>query len=513
MASILDASPTASHRTRRDQRLTMVAVSLALFVIFLDNTIVNVALPTIQRDLTTTPDVLEWVVNAYVVTFAGLVVAAGRLGDRFGRRRLFLAGLGVFATASAAGALATTSTVLIGARSMQGVGAAMLAPLSLSLLVDAFPRRSLPAAVGMWAGVSGLGLAVGPLVGGLLAEHAGWHSVFWVNVPIAAIAAAVTWQGVPAYRPSRALPVNMLGAFTASAALLSIVAGLSRTVRHPWSDPLTVALLATGICLVAAFAVVQRRTQQPLLPRSATADRRTLAASLVIALASFSLFGTLWYLTLYLQNIARYDAIAAGVRTLPLTISTLFIAPIAGKVAARRGPVPVLAAGLFLAMVAFVALTQLTTTTGYPFLAGALLTLGTGLALVLPTAVAVTLDGVNPDNAGVTAGLTTMARQLGGALGLAVLVSVGSHSATAAVEHALPGQAGVAELAAGGEVTAVGHLGGSASEVVAVGAFLHGMHLVMWLAAAAAALASTALVPLGRDRTAAKTEQDADRHD
>src|SRR4249920_3779773 len=196
---------------RRTRVLTLAAASLALFVIFLDNTIVNVALPAIQRDLSSAPDRLEWVVSAYVVAFAGLVLLGGRLGDRFGRRRMFVTGLLVFAAGSVGGAVAGTDILLAGARAVQGVGAALLAPLSLSLLTQAFPRDKLAAAIGLWAGVSGLGLAVGPLIGGLLVEHAGWHAVFWVNLPFAVAAAGLAVRGVQESRDLSRAPVDAAG--------------------------------------------------------------------------------------------------------------------------------------------------------------------------------------------------------------------------------------------------------------------------------------------------------------
>src|SRR3954468_8446331 len=404
---------------RRGRVLTLTAACLALFVIFLDNTIVNVALPSIQRDLSATPDALESVVSAYVVAFAGLVLLGGTLGDRFGRRRLFIAGLLLFTAASAVGALASTAAVLTAARAGQGVGAALLAPLSLSLLAQAFPRDKLPAAIGVWAGVSGLGLAIGPLVGGLLVEHAGWHAVFWVNVPIAA-AAAIAAAGATASRNTARAAIDVPGAALATTGLVATVAGLTRAVRHPWTDPTVLALLVIGALLLVGFAARQRTASAPLIPTETLHDRRFRAAATVVALASFTLLGSIWFLTLYLQNVAGYGAVAAGVRTLPLTVTTLIVAPIAGKIATRRGPVPVLAVGLVVTGAAFAALAQVDTGTGYGYLAAALLTLGAGLALVLPTAVAVMLDGVAPDQAGVAGGLATMARQAGGALGLAV---------------------------------------------------------------------------------------------
>jgi len=486
---------------RRGRVLTLTAACLALFVIFLDNTIVNVALPSIQRDLSAAPDALEWVVSAYVVSFAGLVLLGGTLGDRFGRRRMFIIGLLVFAAASAVGALASTATVLSAARAGQGIGAALLAPLSLSLLAHAFPRDKLPAAIGVWAGVSGLGLAIGPLVGGLLVEHTGWHAVFWVNVPIAA-AAAIAALGATESRNTAPGTIDVAGAVLATTGLVATVAGLTRAVRHPWTDPTILALLALGALLLLGFAARQRHAPAPLIPPQILHDQRFRAAATVVAVASFTLLGSIWFLTLYLQNIAGYGAVAAGVRTLPLTVTTLIVAPIAGKIATRRGPLPVLAVGLAVSSAAFAALAQVNTDTGYGYLAAALLVLGAGLALVLPTAVAAMLDGVAPDRVGVAAGLATTSRQAGGALGLAVLATVGGRLAVTNFHQLLPAPPELDDLVSGGRVQLIGRLAGQSAQAAATAGFLHGFSIVMWSAAAVTVLALTAALRIGRDQRA-----------
>src|SRR3954454_19666902 len=237
---------------RRGRALTLTAACLALFVIFLDNTIVNVALPSIQRDLSATPDALEWVVSAYVVAFAGLVLLGGTLGDRFGRRRLFIAGLLLFAAASAVGALASTAAVLTAARAGQGVGAALLAPLSLSLLAQAFPRDKLPTAIGVWAGVSGLGLAIGPLVGGLLVEHSGWQAIFWLNVPLCLLAFGLARLGVPQDQ-GRTDRLDLAGSALVTGGLVAGVAGLVNALHHAWTSALTLGLLTASAVLLTAF--------------------------------------------------------------------------------------------------------------------------------------------------------------------------------------------------------------------------------------------------------------------
>ena len=503
-ASSVADRPAATHRARA---LTLAAACLALFAIFLDNTIVNVAIPAIQRDLGSAPDQLEWTVNAYVVTFAGLVLLGGKLGDRFGRRRMFVAGLLLFAAGSAAGGLSASSAMLIGSRAVQGAGAALLAPLSLSLLAQVYRRRELPLVIGVWTGVSGLGLAIGPLAGGLLVEHSGWHAVFWVNVPIAVLAAALTLAGVPESADTSDTRIDLPGAALVTTGLVCTVAGFARAVSHPWTDSRTLALLIAGAMLLAGFARQQMRSASPLIPVGWLRDRQILVSVSTLILASFALFGTIFLVSLYLQDIRGYSAVQAGVRMLPLTLTTLFVAPTAGKIAARWGSTGVLLAGLTLTGLATASLTQLGVHSGYGWFGIRLAVLGTGLALALPIVVAMLINRVPADRVGVGSGLVTTSRQFGGALGLAVLASIGSRVAGDAFEHRTT-LASLRSLAAGGQIDDVRRLAGAPAAAAATQSFLDGFTAVMWLATAAVAvglLVAVALTQAGR-RVAAPAE-------
>ena len=490
-----DASTAVA--SRRVRALTLTAACLALFAIFLDNTIVNVAVPAIQRDLGSAPDQLEWTVNAYVVAFAGLVLLGGKLGDRLGRRKMFVAGLLLFAAGSAAGGLSASSAMLIGSRAVQGAGAALLAPLSLSLLAQVFHRRELPMVIGIWTGVSGLGLAIGPLAGGLLVEHSGWHAVFWVNVPIALLAAAMTLAGVPESADTSNQRIDVPGATLVTAGLILVVAGFARAVRHPWTDSWTLMLLSAGAALLAGFAWQQMRTASPLIPVGWLRDRQILVSVTTLALASFALFGTIFLVSLYLQDIRGYSAVQAGVRMLPLTLTTLFVAPATGKIAARWGSAGVLLAGLTLTGVATGSLTQLGVHSGYGWFGVRLAVLGTGLALALPIVVALLIKRVPAERVGVGSGLVTMSRQFGGALGLAVLASVGSRVAADTFERrtALPS---LRSLVAGGQIADVRRLAGIPAATTATQSFLYGFTVAMWFATAAVVAGLLIAVALAR---------------
>lgn len=479
-----------SPRSSSTQGMTLLAASLALFLVFLDNTIVNVALPTIQHELAAGPDALEWTVSAYVVAFAALILFGGALGDRYGHRRMFSVGLLSFGAGSVASALADSGEMLIAGRATQGIGAALLAPLSLALLARAFPREQLPKAIGVWAGVSGLGLAVGPLVGGALVDHVGWQAIFWINVPIVGAALAITALGVNSERTRRPGKLDVPGAVLATAGLALLVAGLIRTTVHSWDEQWTVLLVATGIVTLVGFLLRQRLAQSPLLPLSLLRDREFAGASSVLALAMFALFGTLWFVTLYLQNVRGYTAIAAGVRTLPLTLMTLLVAPVAGKRMPQLGARRLATTGLTLAAAGLVVATRLTPSSSYWLLAAALALVGAGLALALPVAAAVAVSRTEAERLGTATGIATSARQLGGAIGLAVLAPLGAH--VTASRFGTDTQPQLLQLVKGGQTAAIGALVGPHAQTAAAAAFTAGMTRALWIAAAA--LAAAALV-------------------
>lgn len=496
-----DAAPPSE----REQRLTLLAMCFALFMIMLDNTIVNVALPTIQRDLGATPEGLEWVISGYVVSFASLIILGGKLGDRYGRRRIFLVGLGVFSLASAACALSATQEQLVGFRVLQGVGAAMLNPLSLSILVATFPPRKLPAAIGVWAGISGLGLAVGPLLGGLLTEHFSWSAVFWVNVPIGAVAAWVALRVVRESSDPTSSSLDVPGALLITGALFSLVWALIETNTHAFGSAYTLSFLTLGIVMLGGFIARESTAADPMIPLGFFARRRFSAPIAVMLLTGFVLFGTVYYMTLYFQNVKGLGALDAGLRTLPLTLMILVVAPTVGRINQRVGPRWVVTLGMTLVAGGMLGLTQLDVGSGYGAVWPFFVLVGTGIAMIMPTLSAAAMGAVEAAKSGVASGVLNTARQIGGALGIAVLGAVAAPRITdswlgAAAQLPAPVAAradGLTELVVGGQGRVVGRIGGMGAQDAALEAFMSGMHAALYttfgLTVAAAVLAVTGL--------------------
>ena len=464
---------------------TLAAMCFALFMIMLDNTVVNVALPSIQHDLKTTPENLEWTINAYFLSFAALILLGGKLGDRFGRKKIFLVGLAIFTLSSADCALATSDTGLISARVVQGIGAALMNPLSLSIIVDAFPRHQIPTAIGIWAGISGLGLAVGPLLGGFLVEHVSWSAVFWINVPIGVIAAAATLWAVHESRDPNARRFDIVGTILITGGLFSLVWALIRTNSHSWSSGQTLGFLAAAVVLIAAFIVWESRNADPMIPLSFFRRKSFDVAISSVALVGFAMFGIIYFLTLYMQNVRGYSALESGVRTLPMTVMVMLIAPIAGKVSVRTGPRPLMVGGMLVMALGLASLTRLSLDASYwTVIFPSFVFVGAGVSLSMPTTTGVAMGSVDPARAGIASGVVNASRQVGGALGVAVL---GSIAATVASSHwantapaGLNGAAGKLDpLVVGGQAEQIGRIAGSEASVAASQAFIDGVTTAM----------------------------------
>lgn len=403
---------------------TLAIVSVALFMTSLDNLVVGVALPSIRRDLGGSLESLEWTVNAYTLSFAVLLITGAALGDRFGRRRMFTIGLGLFTVSSALAALAPSVDALVAARALQGAGAAMVTPLTLTLLAEAFPGERRGLALGVWAGVSGLGVALGPFVGGAVVEGISWHWIFWLNVPIGLAAVPLGARYLSeSFGPASRLDLPGLG--LVATGLFGLTFGIVRGQPLGWTSATVLGSLTAGVVLLAAFLLWERRAPAPMLPLRFFRARGFSATSGVAFTMFFGVFGSIFLLSQFFQSVQGYGPFEAGLRTLPWTGMPMIVAPIAGALSDRIGSRPLMAAGLALQAGAITWLSQVSTVdVAYsslliPFVMG-----GTGMALVFAPSANATLAAVRPEEAGQASGATNAIRELGGVMGVAVLASV-----------------------------------------------------------------------------------------
>jgi EmrB/QacA subfamily drug resistance transporter len=482
-----------AHPNPNRKWYTLAAMCFALFMIMLDNTVVNVALPSIQRSLHTDQESLEWTINAYVLTFAALILLGGKLGDRFGRKKIFLVGLAIFTISSAACALATTDNQLIIFRAIQGSGGALMNPLSLSIIVSAFPRKQVATAIGIWAGISSLGLALGPLLGGFLVDQVDWSAVFWINVPIGVVAAVVTVFAVDESRDPKATTLDIPGTVLVTAGLFALVYGLIETNTHAWLSAFTLGWLAAALVLLVGFVIWESRIENPMVPLGFFTKRSFDASAIVISFVGFSLFGIIFFLTLYFQNVRGYSAQGAGALTLPLTCMTMVVAPLAGRLNPKVGPRVLMTTGMLLTSGSLFTLSQIGVHTSYAtVIAPAYVAMGIGIAMTMPTTTATAMGSVSPDKAGIASGVVNASRQVGGALGIAVLGTVGASFATSrwnTFVHTAP--AGAQEktkqltgLVVGGQSRTIGRLAGPKAQDAAAQAFVHGLNSAMYVGAA-----------------------------
>ena len=406
---------------------TFAITSIALFMTTLDNLVVTTALPTMQRDLHASISGLEWTVNAYTLTFAVLLMLGAALGDRLGRKRVFLVGLGIFTLGSAAAAMSPSIEWLIGARALQGVGGAIVTPLTLTILSDAVPPERRGLALGLWGGVSGLGVALGPLVGGAVVQGLSWQWIFWLNVPIGLAAIPLGLSRLrESHGPAARLDVTGVGLITASA--LGLVWGLVRANSRGWTSPEIVASLIAGVVLLVVFVAWERRAREPMLPMRFFRNRAFAAANAASLLMFFGMFGSIFLLTQYLQNVQGNSPLEAGLRMLPWTGMPMIVAPIAGAVTDRIGGRPLLIAGLALQATALAWLAAITAPdVAYIDLVPPFAIAGVGMALFFAPVATVVLGAVSPREAGKASGANNAIRELGGVFGVAVLASIFTH--------------------------------------------------------------------------------------
>ncbi len=418
---------------------TLGAMCFALFMIMLDNTVVNVALPSIQRDLHASLQALEWTMNAYTLTFAVLMVTGGRLGDIFGRRRLFLFGVAVFGAFSLAIGLAPNDALLVAFRAAQGMGAAFMMPATLSIITQAFPSEQRGTAIGTWAGVSALALAIGPVVGGFLTEDVSWRTIFFINPPIAVGAVAVT---LFAARESRdetvGRRVDFAGIATLTAGLTALVLALVEGNSWHWGSARTVGLFVVAVVALAAFVVIELRVRAPMLDFSFFRSRTSAGANVVGFLVTFAMFAQFFFLTLYMQNVLHYSPLQTGVRFLPATLVIIVTGPVAGRLTDRIGPRPLMALGLVIVGAALLIQSQLTINTGYGLLLPGFILLGLGIGLVMSPMSTAAMNAVDRTKSGAASGVVSMSRMVGGSVGLAVMGALVTTIGRSKLDSSLP---------------------------------------------------------------------------
>jgi len=471
---------------------------LSVVVVGLDLTVLNIALPEISAALHASTGDLQWIVDAYSLTFAGVMLSAGVLGDRVGRRRLLLAGLAVFLAASVWCALSVSAGELIAARAVMGLGAGIVFPLALAVVAAAFGDAERPKAIGILTAAIAASLPLGPVLGGLLLQHFSWNSVFWINVPAVCLTLVAGAVLVPESRNPAALPLDVPGALLSAGAVTCLVWGVINGPERGWTAPSAWMLLAGSAVLLAAFAVREHRAEHPLVDPAMFGDRRFSWGTAATVAVSVALFGIMFVVPQYLQSVLGDDPINAGLRLLPMMAGLLVAGGAASLVARAAGTRLTVAAGLALLTAGLAVLSQVQLATGYAAVAAGLALCGLGIGVSIAVAMDAVMGAAGGDEAGAGAAVNSTLRQVGGAVAVAVLGSVLAASYTRGIQPALAklpaGDAAVARASITQAAQLASHLpsGGSALRAAAGTAFLHGMSIVMLSCAAVTVLAALA---------------------
>ena len=401
---------------------TLAAVAIGLFMIMLDNTVVNVALPSIQKDLHIGASELEWVFNAYALTFGVLLLTGGKLADLFGRRAIFIAGLVVFTGASLWCGLAGGAASLIAARTVQGIGAAMMNPATLSIITATFPPRQRGTAIGIWAGVSALALAIGPIVGGVLTEKISWSWIFFINIPVGVLGVLAAVVFIDESRDtSREQRLDLPGLITSGLGLFALTYGLIETNTYSWTSTRVLVLFAIAAVMLVAFVLLELHQRLPMLDLSLFRNPTFAGANAAMLLVGLAMFGIFFYNSLFLQNILGYGAIKTGATFLPMTVLIILVAPIAGRFSDRIGARWLMAAGMSLLAVALVLFGTLDARSSFWAILPGLLVGGVGMAITMAPTTAAAMGSVPVDKAGVGSAVINSMRQVGGSLGIAIM--------------------------------------------------------------------------------------------
>ena len=496
---------------------TLVVLCFSLLVIGLDNTILNVALPTLSKDLHATISGLQWIVDAYTLVFAGLLLTAGSLGDRFGRKKALTAGLVIFGVGSILSAFSGSTGVLISTRALMGVGGALIMPSTLSILTNTFlDPRERAKAIGIWAGVSGMGIAIGPVVGGWLLQNFWWGSVFLVNVPVVIIAIVSGRFLVAESRDPSKPKLDPVGAVLSITGLTALLWAIIEAPSHGWASTSIMIAFFIAAVILTAFVTWELHSDHPMLDVRFFKNPRFTAASSAVTLVFFALFGSLFLITQYLQNVRNYTALQAGLRMAPVALMLMISAPASSGLVQRFGSKVVVATGLVLAAVGLALFATLQVHTGYERVLLAILILGLGMGLTMAPATDSIMGSLPRTKAGVGSAVNDTTRQVGGALGVAILGSILSSAYTSRMTTALsghavpPAAASAAKNSIGGALAVAGAAGGAAGQALgaaARSAFVAGMHPAV-LAASAVALVGALIVIVFLPARAARVPAD-----
>lgn len=425
---------------------TLGAMCLALFMVMLDNTVVNVALPSIQRDLGTSISGLEWIVNGYTLSFAVLLAVGGRMGDIFGRRKMFVFGVIVFTLASTTAGFAPNNFALVASRVIQGMGAAFMMPGTLSIITDVFPPAERGKAIGTWAGVSALALAIGPVLGGFLTEQVSWRAIFYINLPVGVIAVLAALFIVRESRDTTVgRQVDVLGVGVLTASLTAFVLALIEGNSWGWDSTAIIALFAGAIVAMIAFVAIERRVAAPIIEFSLFKSRNFIGSVIVAFIITFAMMGVFFFLALYMQNILGYTALEAGVRFLPTTLVIMVTAPLAGRLADRIGPRWPIVAGMSLISLSLYLFSTIEVGTTFSGLWVSFVLLGFGIGLTMSPMSTAAMNAVSKTKAGVASGVLSMFRMVGGTFGVAALGALFQNQARVKLDQTLSGASGLTE--------------------------------------------------------------------
>jgi len=455
---------------------------LSLFTATLDNTILNVALPTLARELSASTSQLQWMVDSYILVFAGLLLVAGALSDRFGRRLALLAGLAIFGVGSVVSAFVTTADQLIWARAFMGLGAALTMPSTLSIIANVFDDAERPKAIAAWSAVSGLGIVVGPILGGWLVEHFAWSSIFLVNVPVVLLGIVAILVVVPESKAERAPALDPIGALLSIGGLVTLVYGIIEVPSAGWDDPVILVALASAVVLLGAFLGWERRVASPMLDVQLFRNPRFSAASLSVTLVMFALMGVLFFLTQYLQGVMGLTAFETGVRFVPLALGVIASAPISAQLTGRFGAKLATSFGLLVTAGSLALLATVQIGSGDLLIGSVLAIAGFGLGIAMTPATDAIMGALPKEQAGVGSAVNDTTREIGGALGVAILGSVFSAVYSGRMADAVAGLpadvAAIVRDSIGGALSVAGQVGGDsglAISAAARSAFVDGM--------------------------------------